>query len=61
MENREPPLVIPSSMRFYTPLLPVLIEKNPGLARDAIRAINLVDRSRNILFREVLGDKVAYV
>lgn len=50
------PLVIPSSMRFGTPLMHRLVEKNPYLARDVIAALNQIDRGRNILYRQCLGD-----
>lgn len=50
------PVVIPSGMRFYTPLPGLLVEKNPSLARDVIRALNIIDRSRNRLYRQVIGD-----
>lgn len=51
------PLVVPSSMVFYTQLMDNLVRKNPTLARDVIRALNTVDRSRNKLYRSVLGEK----
>ena len=44
------PLVVPSGMVFYTPLIPALIEKNPDLAREVIHALNIVDRSRRELY-----------
>lgn len=50
------PLVIPSSMRFGTPLMYRLVERNPYLARDVIAALNAVDRGRNRLYRQCLGD-----
>jgi len=37
-------------------LLPILIEKNPSLAQDVVNALNRLDRNRNYLFRQVLGD-----
>lgn len=52
----EPQVVVPSSLRMHTELLPHLIEKNPQLAQDVVNALNRLDRSRNILFRQVLGD-----
>ena len=50
------PVVVPSSLKMHTELLPILIEKNPGLAQDVVNALNRLDRSRNYLFRQVLGD-----
>jgi hypothetical protein len=55
---RSLPVVVPSSMRMYTPLVPNLIEKNPCLAADVLRVLNMVDRSRNLHYRRVLGDKI---
>lgn len=52
-----PAIVIPSSLRSYTGLLPRLIEKNPDLAQQVVNALNHVDRSRNKLYRQVMGDK----
>lgn len=52
-----PAIVIPSSLRSYTGLLPCLIEKNPDLAQQVVNALNHVDRSRNKLYRQVMGDK----
>lgn len=52
----ETPVVVPSSLRMHTELLPRLIEKNPPLAQDVVNALNRLDRSRNRLFRQVLGD-----
>lgn len=50
-------LAVPSSMKFYTPLVPRLAVLNPDLAQQVINAINYVDRDRrNYLFRQVLGD-----
>lgn len=49
-------VVIPSSMEFFTPLVPRLLEKNPRLAQDVINCLNVIDRSRNLLWRQVLGD-----
>lgn len=51
-----PVVVVPSSMRFYTPLVPTLMAKNPDLAKQVIHLLNQVDRSRNTLFRQVIGD-----
>lgn len=51
------PIVIPSSMRFYTALPSLLIDRNPGLAVQVIAALNRVDRHRNHLWRQVIGDK----
>lgn len=49
-------VVIPSSMKFYTPLVPRLIERNPPLAQQVINVLNYVDRDRrNYLFQQVLG------
>lgn len=50
------PVVVPSGMRFYTPLPELLIQKNPSLARDVIRMLNVIDRSRNLLYRQTIGD-----
>lgn len=44
------PLVVPSGMVFYTPLVPALIERNPDLAREVIHALNVIDRSRRDLY-----------
>ena len=61
MSPYEPPLVIPSGMRFYTALPQVLVERNPGLARDVIHMLNRIDRGRSRLFQQVMGDlKVIY-
>lgn len=58
MSTKErPPVVIPSSMRFYTFLPLALIRSNPQVATMVIAALNRVDRGRNDLFREVIGDK----
>lgn len=51
------PLVIPSSMVLHTPVVRNIVAKNPRLARDVIAALNGVDRSRNLAFREVMGDR----
>lgn len=48
--------MVPSSLRMHTELLPRLIEKNPPLAQEVVNALNRLDRSRNYLFRQVLGD-----
>ena len=56
MSPYEPPLVIPSGMRFYTALPQVLVQKNPGLARDVIHMLNRIDRGRSYLFQQVMGD-----
>ena len=50
------PVVVPSSLKMHTGLLPILIEKNPSLAQDVVNALNRFDRKRNYLFRQVLGD-----
>lgn len=50
------PVVVPSSLKMHTGLLPILIEKNPSLAQDVVNALNRLDRNRNYLFRQVLGD-----
>lgn len=50
-------VVIPSSMQFYTPLVPRLVRLNPSLAQQVVNALNYIDRDRrNYLFRQVLGD-----
>ena len=51
------PLVIPSSMVLHTPAIRHLVSRNPALARDVIRVLNQVDRSRNLAFRDVMGDR----
>lgn len=56
MQQSDALVVVPSSMVFYTPLLPRLVERNPPLAQQVVNALNRVDRSRNYLFRQVLGD-----
>ena len=56
MRPEDLPVVIPSGMRFYTDLPGRLVACNPPLAREVIRAINIVDRSRNTLYRQVIGD-----
>ena len=48
--------VIPSSMVFYTPLVPSLVERNPMLAQMIINALNVIDRDRRTLFKQALGD-----
>ena len=49
-------VTVPSGMRFFTPLPEILLEKNPDLAAMVIWALNRVDRSRNTLFRQAIGD-----
>lgn len=51
----EPAVVVPSSMRMHTQLLPHLIERNPSLAQEVINALNRLDRSRNVLYQSILG------
>lgn len=53
-------VVIPSSMEFFTPLVPLLLEKNPRLAQDVINCLNVIDRSRNLLWRQVFGERGTY-
>lgn len=53
----DPPLVVPSSMVLHTDAIKNVVAKNPRLARDVISALNLVDRQRNIDFRDIMGDR----
>lgn len=53
-------VVIPSSMRFYTALVPHLLARNPRLAQDVIACLNVIDRSRNQLWNQILGPKGTY-
>ena len=48
-------LVVPSSVKFYTDLVPHLAARNPSLAQDVIRALNAIDRGRNRLYQSVMG------
>jgi hypothetical protein len=50
------PVVIPSGMEIHTPLVPLLIDKNPSLARKVLHSLNRIDRSRRELYQKVLGD-----
>lgn len=50
------PVVIPSGMVFYTDLPGRLVEKNPSLAKEVIRMLNIIDRSRRTLYWQVIGD-----
>lgn len=56
MTKSMPPLVVPTSLKFHTDLVPRLADTNPSLAQDVINALNVIDRSRNKLFRQVLGE-----
>lgn len=50
-------LVVPSSMVFYTPLVPRLAARNPELAQQIVNALNQIDRlGRNRLYRQVVGE-----
>lgn len=51
----ESAVVVPSSMRMHTDLVPHLIERNPGLAQEVINALNRLDRSRSMLYQSILG------
>lgn len=50
------PVVVPSGMQLFTPLVPTLLVKNPSLARKVVHCINRVDRSRRELYKKALGD-----
>lgn len=54
--DARPPVVIPSSMKLHTGPIADLVEKNPSLAQEIVNALNRVDRSRNYLYRQVIGD-----
>lgn len=54
------PVVVPSGMKFHTDLPGRLVALNPDLARDVIHMLNIIDRSRNTLFRQTLGDLVVH-
>ena len=53
----EAPLVVPSSMRFYTHLPTQLHRKNPTLFRDVVAMLYAVDRSRERRLRNLLEAK----
>jgi hypothetical protein len=50
----EAPLVIPSSMVFYTLLPARLAATNPTLLRDVVALLHYIDRQRTRRFHEAL-------
>lgn len=57
LPTSNPPLVIPSSMVLHTPVVRTIVARNPRLARMVISVLNEVDRSRNLDYRTVMGDR----
>lgn len=51
------PVVIPSSMVLHTSVVRNIVKRNPRLALAVISVLNEVDRSRNLDYRTVMGDR----
>lgn len=53
----EAPLVVPSSMRYYTNLPAILAIRNPTLLRDVVAALHHIDQQRGRRLKQVMGTK----
>lgn len=53
--SAQSPVVVPSSLKMHTGLVPLLIERNPSLAQQVVNALNCLDRGRSVLYHQVLG------
>lgn len=54
---QEAPLVVPSSMKFYTSLPRSLADRNPTLFRDVVAMLHHIDRQRTDRLNELLEAK----
>jgi len=48
------PLVVPSSMVYYTALPRILAIKNPTLLRDVVAVLHYVDQKRTDIFQALM-------